>query len=150
LSRGSALRTPIDTPADVRAFRFGAFELDLRSGELRRSGVLVRLQQQPAKVLALLAGRTGDLVTREEIQGEVWGESTFVDFEQGLNFCVKQIRSALGDQADTPRFLEKEFFSDGLTEEMITRLARLHPERLGVIARTSAKRLQEGRKGGGG
>jgi TolB-like protein/DNA-binding winged helix-turn-helix (wHTH) protein/tetratricopeptide (TPR) repeat protein len=220
-----ALPTSIDADGGVRALRFGAFELDLQSGELRRSGVLVHLQQQPAKVLTLLARRSGELVTREEIQRDVWG-GTFVDFEGGLNFCVKQIRNALGDQADTPRYLEtlprrgyrflapvqripcasaalpeppsastvvatvvpsmvgtaaagaailalvlgglavfrpasappappramlavlpfenlspdpaQEFFSDGLTEEMITQLARLRPDRLGVIARTSA------------
>jgi len=160
---------------------FGAFELDLRTLELRRSGVLVRLQPQPARALALLARRAGDLVTREEIRAEVWDASTFVDFDQGLNFCVRQIRGALGDQADAPRYLETlprrgyrfvapvkpieetageaprfprvmlavlpfeslspgkdpRYFSDGLTEETITRLARLEPERLGVIARTS-------------
>ncbi len=220
------MASAIDAVGVARALRFGAFELDLQSGELRRSGVLVHLQQQPARVLILIAGRSGELVTREEIQKEVWG-ATFVDFEQGLNFCVKQIRAALGDQAATPRYLETlprrgyrflapvqripdspgspsdgpiaappvasrqgrsagawaaagagglvillaafvllrpvrapeppsramlavlpfenlspdpshEFFSDGLTEEMITQLARLQPERLGVIARTSA------------
>src|SRR5260221_5478441 len=92
--------------AEAAALRFGAFELDLRTLEMRRAGVLVRLQQQPARVLALLAGRSGRLITREEIQREVWGDSTFVDFDQGLNFCVRQIRGALGDQADTPRYVE--------------------------------------------
>ncbi len=86
--------------------RFGVFELDVRSGELRKAGQLVKIQQQPAKVLALLAGRGGELVTRDEIRRQVWGEETFVDFDQGLNFCIKQIRSALGDQAGTPRFVE--------------------------------------------
>src|SRR5262245_61402676 len=100
---------PLPTPAaehDVVALRFGAFELDLRSGEMRRAGVLVRLQPQPFKVLALLAGRAGELVTREEIQKEVWPVGTFVDFEQSLNFCIRQIRSALGDSALSPRFVE--------------------------------------------
>src|SRR5262245_44945769 len=100
---------PLPTPAaehDVVALRFGAFELDLRSGEMRRGGVLVRLQPQPFKVLALLAGRSGELVTREEIQKEVWPAGTFVDFEQSLNFCIRQIRSALGDSALSPRFVE--------------------------------------------
>jgi eukaryotic-like serine/threonine-protein kinase len=91
---------------DVVALRFGPFELDLRSGEMRRAGVLVRLQPQPFKVLALLAGRAGELVTREEIQKEVWPVGTFVDFEQSLNFCIRQIRSALGDSALSPRFVE--------------------------------------------
>lgn len=219
--------------------RFGVFELNLRTAELRRSGALVKLQPQPFKVLALLAQRPGDLVTREEIQQAVWGEETFVDFERGLNFCIKQIRSALGDDAETPRYVEtlprrgyrflvpveglgeasppavlppappreqpfepspvpsqaavrrvptwlavvglvaivalvayvtrqvlwprprpgkimlvvlpfdnlshdpdQEYFSDGLTEEMITQLGRLDPARLGVIARTSAMKYK--------
>ena len=100
---------PLPSPSpdhDVVAFRFGPFELDLRSGEMRRAGVLVRLQPQPFKVLALLASRAGELVTREEIQKEVWPVGTFVDFEQSLNFCIRQIRSALGDSALSPRFVE--------------------------------------------
>jgi TolB-like protein/DNA-binding winged helix-turn-helix (wHTH) protein/Tfp pilus assembly protein PilF len=232
-----------------RALRFGVFELDLPALELRKAGLQVRLQQQPARVLALLARRAGDLVTREEIQKEVWGSETFVDFEQGLNFCIRQIRSALGDNADSPRFVETlprrgyrfiapvealanvavepvmvaapagpaalatpprpdlaprrapwlvsiaaaaltigaisssathgngdapassgpspagklmlvvlpfenlsgdaalEYVSDGMTEEMITQLARVAPERLGVIARTSAMRYKKSASG---
>ncbi len=97
---------PSSSDNDVVALRFGPFELDLRSGEMRRAGVLVRLQPQPFKVLAMLAIRPGELVTREEIQKEVWPAGTFVDFEQSLNFCIRQIRSALGDSALSPRFVE--------------------------------------------
>jgi DNA-binding winged helix-turn-helix (wHTH) protein len=89
-----------------RRFRFGVFELDPRGGELWKAGVRTRLQPQPARVLTLLATRAGELVTREEIQREVWPEGTFVDFEQSLNFCIRQIRTALGDQAATPRYVE--------------------------------------------
>jgi DNA-binding winged helix-turn-helix (wHTH) protein/Tol biopolymer transport system component len=89
-----------------RRLRFGVFELDPRGGELWKAGVRTRLQPQPARVLTLLASRPGDLVTREEIQREVWPEGTFVDFEQSLNFCIRQIRTALGDQAATPRYVE--------------------------------------------
>jgi DNA-binding winged helix-turn-helix (wHTH) protein/Tol biopolymer transport system component len=88
------------------ALRFGPFELDVRSGELRRNGTTVRLQPQPLKVLLLLAGRPGDVVTREEIQSEIWPAGTFVDFEQSLNFCVRQIRAALRDDANAPRYVE--------------------------------------------
>ncbi len=102
---GRAVSTPGGT-ADQRVLRFGQFELDLRTGELRKSGSLVKIQQQPFKVLALLATRAGELVTREEMHQQVWGEDTYVDFDQGLNFCIKQIRAALGDQADTPRYVE--------------------------------------------
>ena len=86
--------------------RFGRFELDLRLQELRREGVHVRLQPQPLKLLALLARRSGDLVTREEIQRALWGERTFVDFEQGLAFCVRQVRTALGDDARSARYVQ--------------------------------------------
>ena len=86
--------------------RFGAFELDGETLELRRKGALVKLQQQPAKVLALLLSRPGDLVTREEIRSAVWGDDTYVNFDQGLNFCIKEIRAALGDHADAPRYVE--------------------------------------------
>jgi TolB-like protein/DNA-binding winged helix-turn-helix (wHTH) protein/Flp pilus assembly protein TadD len=86
--------------------RFGPFELDTTTGELRQRGVPVHLQQQPAKVLGLLLQRAGELVTREEIRGHVWGHDTFVNFDQGLNFCIKEIRAALGDSADEPRYVE--------------------------------------------
>jgi DNA-binding winged helix-turn-helix (wHTH) protein len=88
------------------ALRFGPFELDVRSGELRRNGTTVRLQPQPLKVLLLLAGRPGEVVTREEIQSEIWPAGTFVDFEQSLNFCIRQIRAALRDDANAPRYVE--------------------------------------------
>jgi DNA-binding winged helix-turn-helix (wHTH) protein len=91
---------------EIHALRFGAFEMDMRSGELRRNGRLVRLQPQPFKVLALLAGHPAEVVTREEIQSKVWPAGTFVDFEQSLNFCVRQIRAALGDSALNPRYVE--------------------------------------------
>jgi DNA-binding winged helix-turn-helix (wHTH) protein/tetratricopeptide (TPR) repeat protein len=90
--------------ADV--LRFGAFEADLQTCELRKNGKPVSIPPQPFKVLALLASRAGDLVTREEIQKELWGGDTFVDFEQGLNFCVKRLRAALGDDAERPRYIE--------------------------------------------
>ena len=90
----------------VHALRFGAFEMDLRSGELRRGGTVVRLQPQPFKVLALLVDRPGEVVTRDEIQSRVWPAGTFVDFEQSLNFCIRQIRAALGDNALHPRYVE--------------------------------------------
>jgi DNA-binding winged helix-turn-helix (wHTH) protein/TolB-like protein len=86
--------------------RFGQFEFDAATGELTRGGTPVRLQPQPARVLALLVERAGAIVTRDEIRRHVWGQETFVDFERGLNFCIAQIRSALGDTADSPRYVE--------------------------------------------
>jgi DNA-binding winged helix-turn-helix (wHTH) protein/Tfp pilus assembly protein PilF len=91
---------------EVPVIRFGPFELALDAGELRRDGEPVKLQPQPLKVLALLASRPGEIVTREEIQHQVWNGDTFVDFEHGVNFCIRQIRSALGDSARTPHYVE--------------------------------------------
>lgn len=160
-------------------FEFDNFELDIQSGELRRGGRPVKLQLQPFKVLALLVSRAGQVVTRSEICRHVWGGETFVDYEQGLNYCIRQIRTALGERErkvyvetlprrgyrflapvqelpfEEPGFAgrvtlavlplenlsgnqEQEYFADGLTDEIITVLGGLSPQRLGVIARTSA------------
>lgn len=86
--------------------RFGSFEFDNRTLELRRSGRLVRLEQQPAQVLAALVSHAGELVSREELQRELWSGDTFVDFEAGLNYCLGRLRSALGDVASRPTFIE--------------------------------------------
>ena len=85
---------------------FGLFELDMATGELRRSGRPVHLAPQPTRVLLALVERAGRIVTRDELKQSVWGGDTFVDFEQGLNFCIKEIRAALGDDAESPRFIE--------------------------------------------
>src|SRR5215475_13416231 len=92
--------------SDEATLRFGAFELRANPAELRLNGDPVKLAPQPLKVLDLLARRSGEVVTRNEIREHVWAGDTFVDFEQGLNFCIRQIREALGDSADTPRFVE--------------------------------------------
>ena len=89
-----------------RVVRFGLFELDLKTGELRKKGVRVRLQEQPFQVLAMLVQRPGDLVTRDELRARLWPDAVFVDFDQGLNRAVTKIRSALGDLAGSPRFVE--------------------------------------------
>jgi TolB-like protein/DNA-binding winged helix-turn-helix (wHTH) protein/Flp pilus assembly protein TadD len=227
------------------SLRFGVFELNLQTGELHKSGLKIGLRPQAAKVLILLATRGAQLVTREELKDQIWGSDTFVDFEHGLNLCIRQIRAALDDDANTPRYIEtlprrgyrfiapvsrngpapafavatpdgsdtrepagglrspapvphsiapwrsrrwlrfgaaflvllalvpgiyllrarmrpgakppagkmmfavlpfenlsgdpdQEYFSDGLTEEMISRLGQMDPQRLGIIARTSA------------
>ena len=86
--------------------RFGVFELDPRSGELRRSGVLLNLQDQPLKVLECLLERPGELVTREVLRQRLWPGDTFVDFEQGVNAAVKRLRETLADSAESPRFVE--------------------------------------------
>lgn len=200
-----------------RVARFGIFEADLRSAELRRQGLKTKLHGRPFEILALLLERPGEVVTREEFQRTLWPADTFVDFNHGLNNAINKLREALGDAAESPRFVEtlprrgyrfiapveildgakpaeaskhgprisrvrlgvaagvllllglvfwnwpkgtspatprvmlvilpfenlsgdpeQQYFSDGLTEEMITQLGQLQPERLGVIARTSS------------
>lgn len=203
--------------------RFGAFELDLQNNELRRAGVLLKLSPQQFQVLRLLAENSGQLETREDIQHEVWGADTFVDFDRNLNVCVAQIRATLNDDSDAPRFIQtvpkrgykfiapvervtmgaseqpvtppartltrpkwlwfaaaiaacvvisvayatwprsrgpartmiaalpfenltgdskEDVFTDGLTEELISQLGSLNPDRLGVIGRTSVMRYK--------
>lgn len=86
--------------------RFGTFEFDAGSGELRRNGRAVALEPQPAKALARLLSRPGDVVTREDLRDAVWGGDTHVDFDRGLAYCLSQIRAALGDSAENPRFVQ--------------------------------------------
>ncbi len=89
-----------------KVLRFGVFELNPEAQQLRRAGVVLRIQPQPLKVLIVLASRPGKVVTREELRHTLWGDQTFVDFEQGLNYCIRQIRAVLGDEAQTPRYVE--------------------------------------------
>ena len=207
---------------------FGIFQLDLKARELHKAGVKVKLQEQPFRVLELLVDRAGQVVTREELQQKVWPTDAYVAFDQGLNNAIKKVRDALGDSADSPRFIEtlarhgyrfiapvgapperpsepsqgrfglshwklaligvacasllaafaywawhgstmragsptekvilavlpfdnlsrdpdQEFFSDGLTEEMIAQLGKLNPERLTVISRGSVAKYKASR-----
>jgi cholera toxin transcriptional activator len=96
----------MSTPAPVRRYRFGVFEADTATGELRRQGIRVRLNAQPFQVLSLLLERPGELLTREEISRELWPDGTFVDYDHGVNSAVNRIREALGDTAGNPRFVE--------------------------------------------
>jgi TolB-like protein/DNA-binding winged helix-turn-helix (wHTH) protein/Flp pilus assembly protein TadD len=209
--------------------QFGIFQIDLKARELHKAGVKVKLQEQPFRVLALLVDRAGQVVTREELQQKVWPTDAYVAFDQGLNNAIKKVRDALGDSADSPRFIEtlarhgyrfvapvgivperpsepsqtrsglrthrnfkliglacasllaalaywtwhgstmrggsptekvilavlpfdnlshdpdQEFFSDGLTEEMIAQLGKLNPERLTVISRGSVAKYKNSR-----
>jgi TolB-like protein/tetratricopeptide (TPR) repeat protein len=159
---------------------FGPFGLDLDSGELSRSGRAVKLRPQPMRVLCLLVSRAGRPVARDEIRRLLWGESTFVDYDQGIDYCVYRIRSALGDNAQVPRYVEtlagrgyrfiapvtrqrpfaeptlavlpfanlnghpdKEYFADGVTDELTTELAHIPAVR--VISRQSVLHLKGSR-----
>ena len=168
--------------------RFGVFEVDLRTGELRKQGLKLKLQEKPFQILVLLLEHPGEVVTREDMRQKLWPADTFVDFDRNVNTGIRKLREALGESSDNPRFVEtlarrgyrfiapverprgaalpngkimlavlpfdnlssdpeQEYFSDGLTEEMITRLAQLQPRRLGVIARTSVMEYKRTDKG---
>lgn len=88
------------------AYRFGAFELDARGGELRKHGIKIKLQDQPQQILLLLLEHAGEVVTREQIQKQLWSDDTFVDFDNAINSAVRKLRDALGDTAENPRFVE--------------------------------------------
>ena len=159
-------------------------EFDVRSRELRDGSLCVRLQQQPFEILRLMLERAGDVVTRDELRRRLWPEGTFVDFEHSLNAAIRRLRTALGDDAGQPKFVEtvprrgyrfiavaqevgaaaktarravsprprlvvlpfinlsddssQEYFSDGLTEELIAQLGRLCRGEVGIIARSSS------------
>lgn len=170
--------------------RFADFVADVRARELRKAGVLVRLQDQPFQILAMLLEHPGDIVTRDELRVRLWPEGTFVDFEHSLNAAIKRLRVALGDTADNPRFVETlhrrgyrfiakvdsddgprvsvstsaeadrrprlvvlpftnlsdvedEYFTDGLTEDLIAKIGRYCAGRIGVLARTSAWQFRD-------
>lgn len=96
----------MDTDTTPQFYRFGDFELDVAAGELRRHGARLKLQPQPFKLLVLLVRRAGTLVSRDDIRQELWSDGTYVDFDQSVNFCVRQIRDALRDQPDRPVFIQ--------------------------------------------
>jgi cholera toxin transcriptional activator len=96
---------PQASPA-ARTVKFGIFEADLVTGQLRKSGVRIRLQEQPFQILALLIERQGDVITREELRKKLWPADTFVDFDHSLNTAVNKLREALGDSAANPRYIE--------------------------------------------
>jgi DNA-binding winged helix-turn-helix (wHTH) protein len=96
----------LETATTPRRLRFGTFELDADAGQLLLEGRPVRLPPQPFKLLWLLATHPAQLVTREQIRDELWGGDTFIDFEQGVNFAIKQVREALKDDADRPLYIQ--------------------------------------------
>jgi len=102
---------PMDAPQPApvrrsRVLRFGIFDLDTQSGELRRHGLKVRLPDQAFQILQMLLDRPGEVVTREELRRQLWTSDTFVDFDVGLNSAMRKLREALDDSAENPRFVE--------------------------------------------
>jgi TolB-like protein/DNA-binding winged helix-turn-helix (wHTH) protein len=98
--------TPPLTPPLDRVFRFGPFEINLRTGELRKRGIRLVLQEQPLKILIALLEQPGELVSRTDLCRRLWPQGTFVDFEHSLNAAVRRLRTTLGDDAETPKFIE--------------------------------------------
>ena len=89
-----------------KVFRFGVFEVDAASGELRKSGVRLRVQEQPFQVLLTMLERSGEVVSRDELRKQLWASDTFVDFDHSLNTIINKLRETLGDSASSPRFIE--------------------------------------------
>ena len=180
-AKGGSTPAPMENASThSQVIRFGGFELDLRAGELRKQGVKIKLQEQPLQILAMLLEHPGEVVTREELRNKLWPADTFVDFDHGLNKAINKLREALGDSADSPRFIEtlakrgyrflrdlqaspgqirsllvlplenlsrdpeQEYFADGLTEELITKLARINALR--VLSRTTSMHYKGVRK----
>src|SRR4029077_21273084 len=95
-----------ESAAKSNIIQFGLFELDLQARELRKSGIRIKLQEQPFQILSMLLERPGEIVSREELQKRLWPEDTFVDFDLSLNSAVKKLRQALNDDSENPRFIE--------------------------------------------
>ncbi|MCJ7503641.1 MAG: winged helix-turn-helix domain-containing protein, partial [Acidobacteriia bacterium] len=169
--------------------RFDCFEVDLAGGQLRKRGIRIGLRDQPFQVLASLLEHPGQVVTRDDLRRRLWRDDVFVDFDNSLNIAIARLRTALGDSAEHPRFIEtlpkrgyrfignvsplpspaeagtvrrprlavlpfenlsgdpaQEYFSDAMTDEIITALASLAPEQLAVIARTTAMHYKDSHK----
>src|SRR5260370_35181647 len=109
-SRYTALDLTIDvmknSTLSTNSLRFGRYELDLRSGDLRKHGIRIKLQDQPSQILSILLEHHGEMVSREELQRRLWPSDTFVDFDHSLNTAIMRLRQALGDSSDNPRFIE--------------------------------------------
>lgn len=186
-SAAAAVAPAKDPEQSSATLRFGTFEIDLESRELRKQGVRMRLEEKPFLILEALLAQAGRMVTRKSLQEKLWPD-TYVRFDQNLNTAVNKLREMLGDSAQSPRFIEtlprlgyrfvapvsksqrlraagaekkmlavlpleslgtgpeKEFFADGLTEELIAHLGQMNPKRFGVIARTSAIQYKNARK----
>ena len=131
-------------PADIA--RFGTFEVDLSTGELRKQGRRVALQEQPRRILTALLARPGDILTREELCGRLWPDGTHVDFEHSLNAAVRRLRTTLGDAAEVPRFIETvhrrgyRFLAfDGLSRAGWSHEQRTSPATIAHIVRTRGR-----------
>src|SRR5260370_20634807 len=105
-TKGTGEFFEVHTPTALRRLRFGAFEADLQARELRKQGMQIKLQEQPFQILAFLLEHAGEIVTREQIRQRLWPRDTFVDVDNSVNAAINRLREALGDSAESPRFVE--------------------------------------------
>src|SRR5262249_25662491 len=138
--------SPEPVPTKIR---FDTFELDSTSGELRKSGILLKLQPQPFRVLLLLIEHAGQVVTREELQRYLWTDSTFVDFDHGINFSINHIRRALSDNAENPRYVETlpkrgYRFVGTVEQNLVPKQSSTSDRNRGEIVTTQKRRLNSG------
>ncbi len=144
------MSTPAPASPGPHPIRFGDFELDARSGELRNNGSRVMIAEQPLQVLLALIERPGELITRDELRLRLWPGDTFVDFEHGLNAAVKRLRDALGDSAEPPRYIET-VPRQGLSADRPSEEWRVvSAERLQIPRSTSSAMNLEPERGGRG
>src|SRR5258705_3829446 len=127
--------------AETATIRFGIFEVDRGSGELRRNGVRVKLQEQPFQILLTLLERPGEVVTREELRSRLWAEDTYVDFDHSLNAAVRRLRDALADSAENPRFVETVARRGYRFLAPVNGAATTVVSQPGLISSTSARRF---------
>ncbi len=106
LDFGAKPKGTMEPPRPHSVVRFGTYEVSLQSGEVRKAGLRVRVQQQPMKLLEILLERPGEVVTREELRTRVWADESFGDFDQAVNIAIAKLRNALGDSAENPRYIE--------------------------------------------
>ena len=121
-----------------RILCFASFEVDIVSGELRRQGLKIRLQDQPFRLLVLLLERAGDVVSREEVREKLWPADTYVDFDHSLNTAVRKLREALGDSAEAPRYVET------LARRGYRFIAPVAPRRTEQVAHSAGRRRRRG------
>src|SRR5947208_10757975 len=124
----------MEPPRHTSVVQFGTYEIALHSGELRRAGVRIRVQQQPLRLLEILLERPGEVVTREELRSQIWPNESFGDFDQAVNVAIAKLRGALGDSADNPRYIETlprrgyRFIADvAVVNQSINKMEFVHP-----------------------
>jgi len=143
----------MERPRPNSVVRFGTYEVSLQSGEVRKGGLRIRVQQQPMKLLEILLERPGEVVTREELRSRVWADESFGDFDQAVNIAIAKLRSALGDSAESPRFIETlpkrgyRFIAEVSVVDLDAHPKRPESAPVDPLARVPENKVQEGGSG---